>query len=415
MSGKPGARSSCLTVTVATPPENAPVSESGCGLTSAISCPFHSVRKAPWLSIPRMKLAPSSARVPASMLGSSVAIGITIRSSGPSVDRLVTVMRNVISPSSSFAMMTVVRSGAGPASPAVSAKLALPAAFVAPGTESAAKSSTARRTPGRIAGSRTSPRSGCRTWVCSVGRKCYDHRRADGLRGAGGGLDISEELLHVLAVERLLLEQRSREPLERSAVQLDQPYGLEVGTVRESRLLVVAKPLGLLRERVVVGAHRPRGSEVGHAPLEHHRASDLRCLLEIAGGTVGDAAEDDLLGSAPRQRDLHHVHELFFRGHVAILGGEVERVPEGGSTGDDRHLLHRCDLAHQVGHERVAGFVVGENAALLLGQHLPLLEPRDDPLEGAVEVHRGDVLRFAASSEDRRLVGDVGQVGARQA
>ena len=69
--------------------------------------------------------------------------------------------------------------------------------------------------------------------------------------------DVGEHRLHLVANERFLLEERVREPVERGAVLRDQPDRLLVGVVGQAGLLLVAQPLRLLGERVVVGAHRP--------------------------------------------------------------------------------------------------------------------------------------------------------------
>ena len=47
--------------------------------------------------------------------------------------------------------------------------------------------------------------------------------------------------------------------------------------------------------------------------------------------------------------------------------------------------------------------------------HAALLEAGDDALHCRVEVLRRDRLRTAAAGEDRRLVGDVREIGAGQA
>ena len=94
---------------------------------------------------------------------------------------------------------------------------------------------------------------------------------------------------------------------------------LGVRVIREPCLLGVAHPLRLLRERVVVGAHRAGRGDVRHAEVEDHAAGDLRHLLEIARGAVRDAPEDDLLGCATAERDLHHVDQLLLRVEVALL------------------------------------------------------------------------------------------------
>src|SRR4051794_16136890 len=68
---------------------------------------------------------------------------------------------------------------------------------------------------------------------------------------------VREESLDFFAHERLLLEQRVRNAVERRAVLRQQADGLGVGLVGEARLLAVTQALRLLRQRVVVGAHRP--------------------------------------------------------------------------------------------------------------------------------------------------------------
>ena len=75
------------------------------------------------------------------------------------------------------------------------------------------------------------------------------------------------------AIERLLLEQRCRQPVETGAMLARRrwPPRRRVG---ETSLLAVAQPLRLLGQRVVVGAHRARRRHVGHAVLEHHGAGE---------------------------------------------------------------------------------------------------------------------------------------------
>ena len=137
-------------------------------------------------------------------------------------------------------------------------------------------------------------------------------------------------------------------------------------------------------------------------------------LLEVVRGAVRHPAEDELLGRAAGEHDLHHVDQLLLRVEVALLHGQVVRVPERVAAGDDRHLLDRQHVAHQVGHQRVTGLVVGEDPLLLLGDDPPLLEAGDHPLHRGLEVGLADVLQLVAAGEDRRLVADVREVGARQ-
>src|SRR5438552_9250467 len=78
-------------------------------------------------------------------------------------------------------------------------------------------------------------------------------RRADGLCGSRLGRDALNQLEHLFAPEGLLLEQRLREPVQRTAMLLRQPDGLGVCLVRQAGLLVITEPLRLFREGVVVG------------------------------------------------------------------------------------------------------------------------------------------------------------------
>ena len=185
--------------------------------------------------------------------------------------------------------------------------------------------------------------------------------------------------------------------------------------VGQPALLLVAQPLRLLGERVVVGAHRPRGDVLGHAVLEHHRAGERGRLLEVVGGAVRDAAEDDLLGGAAREVDGQEVGELLLRVQVAILARQVERVAERLAARHDRDLVHGQQVADEVRHQRVPGLVVGEDPLLLLGDDLALLEAGDDALHRGVEVAVVDLLQLLAAGEDGGLVRDVREVGAGEA
>src|SRR5919197_3625507 len=136
--------------------------------------------------------------------------------------------------------------------------------------------------PGGTACGAASGRAGfARASVCndrSSGRLCLGGKSphgSDRLARAGLGLDVGEEPLDLVADERLLLEQRRREAVERAAVLGQQADRLVVRLVGEPSLLLVAEALRLLRERVAVGAHRPRRDHLGHAELEHHLARQL--------------------------------------------------------------------------------------------------------------------------------------------
>src|SRR5262245_28103134 len=81
--------------------------------------------------------------------------------------------------------------------------------------------------------------------------------RADRLRGTRLGVHVPEEGFELRTVERLTLEQRLCHPVERGSMLLEQTPCLFVCIVRQPGLLRVAHPFRLLRERIVVGPHRP--------------------------------------------------------------------------------------------------------------------------------------------------------------
>src|SRR5215207_8821286 len=103
----------------------------------------------------------------------------------------------------------------------------------------------------------------------------------------------------------------------------------------------------------------------------------------------------------PEQHD-HVVEQLLLGLEVAILLGQVERVPERLSARDDRDPVHLLDRLEQLGAECVPGLVVGHHALLVLGDHVPRLDARDHPLERALEVRGADLPPVVAPGDDRR-------------
>ena len=102
-------------------------------------------------------------------------------------------------------------------------------------------------------------------------------------------------------------------------------------------------------------------------------AGDLSHLLEVVRRAVRDASEDDLLGRAAGQRDLHHVQELLLRVQVALLERQVVRVAERVTARDDRYLLDREQSPIRCAMSAWPRLVVGEDPLLLLGDDAPPL------------------------------------------
>ena len=168
---------------------------------------------------------------------------------------------------------------------------------------------------------------------------------------------------------------------------VDQAPRGAVGLERELALLLVADAPRQVRDHLVrrgrlrrlVGAHRV---------VVDHRVGDLGDPLEVVRGAGRDVAEDDLLRDAAAEQDRHLVDELVARLEVGVLVGKVDDVAERAAARDDRDLVDAVDAgaAQQLAAQRVAGLVVGDDAALALAQGRRGLHAGDDALDGVVEV-----------------------------
>ena len=68
------------------------------------------------------------------------------------------------------------------------------------------------------------------------------------------------------------------------------------------------------------------------------------------------------------------------------------------------------------GHQRVPHLVMRDDAAFLrVEDALALLQPGDDALHRAGEIVHGDVVGAPARGDQRRLVDEVGEIGAGEA
>src|SRR5262249_12996389 len=123
------------------------------------------------------------------------------------------------------------------------------------------------RSATRSTGWSRSARSGTSAWGRSGGTyrrvPAPDPERLERLDGADGfgsvrlARDRGEQLAQLGAGERLLLQQRVGDAVEQGAVLREEPDRLGVGVVCQPALFGVAEALRLLRQRVVVGPHRP--------------------------------------------------------------------------------------------------------------------------------------------------------------
>ena len=89
--------------------------------------------------------------------------------------------------------------------------------------------------------------------------------------------------------------------------------------------------------------------------------------------------------------------------------------PERLAARDDRDLVDAVDAGQELRAQRVAGLVVGDDLLLVRVEHPPRLHAGDDALERLVEVVLGERVRAPPRAADRGLVGEVREIGARQA
>jgi len=162
------------------------------------------------------------------------------------------------------------------------------------------------------------------------------------------------------------------------------------------------------------GRERHEAEAFGHAVLRDHLPRELGRALDVVGGARRLDAEDDLLGGAAAQQRLQldqelflGVEEFFFLRHLHGVAQRTGGVRDNGDLGD------RLRVFLQGGNQRVADFMVGDNALFGVGQHGALLfGARDDDLEGGQQILLVDGLAAQPHGAQRRLVHEVGQIRA---
>ena len=137
--------------------------------------------------------------------------------------------------------------------------------------------------------------------------------------------------------------------------------------------------------------------------------------LPAPGGDVLDA-EDHLLGDAPTEEHGELALEPLLRVGVAVLLGKARRDAQGAAPRHDGDLVDGVQARDPEPQHRVAGLVVRRELPLLLGEDQALaLRAEHDLVLGLLEVVHGHLVDPAAGGQERRLVADVGEVGAAHA
>ena len=152
------------------------------------------------------------------------------------------------------------------------------------------------------------------------------------------------------------------ERVELHAVGEDQLRRRPAGLLDQVLALLVAEPQGRLGERTSPSGERPTPAVpiAKSWTIEWAMSATRR---KVVGGAGRDRAEHELLGDAAAQQHRHVVDQLLARLQVAVLRGQVERVAERAAARHDRDPVDAVDRRQQLAAERVAGLVVGDDAA----------------------------------------------------
>ena len=99
---------------------------------------------------------------------------------------------------------------------------------------------------------------------------------------------------------------------------------------------------------------------------------------------------------------------------IAVAFGPLHGVAQRGQAPrNDRNLVYGIGVGQTGGHQGVGAFVIG-HALLLVGVHhpLPLFQPGRDALHAFGELLHAHRLLAGPRCQQRRLVDQVGQIGA---
>ena len=152
---------------------------------------------------------------------------------------------------------------------------------------------------------------------------------------------------------------------------------------------------------------RTRGPSRARSPATRLRSSDAPVVIDP--NTICSAAP-------PPEQHRHEVDQLLAGLEIAVLLGQVERVAERPAVRDDRDPVHAIDRRQQLPAQGVTRLVIGDDALLVVGQRCDATAcRRSTRSSAAVEVAHRDLVGITPPGEDRRLIADVGEVGAGQA
>ena len=181
-------------------------------------------------------------------------------------------------------------------------------------------------------------------------------------------------------------------------------------------VVLVLRDLAAEEDLLLLLAEGERAHRVAHAPLAHHAARHLGRALEVVAGAGRQAVHRDLLGDAAAEQNRDLIVEVVARVVVLLVDRELLREAERHAAGNDRDLVDRVGVGQEHGDQRVPGLVDGRDAFLgLADDHRAPLRAHEDLVLGELEVVHPHDLLVVTGGVERRLVDQIGQIGAREA
>ena len=229
-------------------------------------------------------------------------------------------------------------------------------------------------------------------------------------------------------VDRLAFEQNGRHQVHLVRVCGEHLFCRVVGLLHQARDLGVdglGRLLGVIGGIAVVAseedlvirlAERLVPQFVGHAVVHDHLARLLGRALQVVRGARGDIAAEQLFGDATAQEHRQIVDHGSAADEELVLVRNGHRVAERHAARHDRDLMDRIGMLEQMPDQRMAGLMVRDGAARLLGQDAVLaLRSCHQTFQRFIDLGHTDGILVAASREERGLVHEVHKIGAGHA
>src|SRR5450755_4155919 len=108
--------------------------------------------------------------------------------------------------------------------------------------------------------------------------------------------------------------------------------------------------------------------ETAHAVFANHFARHLSGTLNVVSGPGRHLFEEDLFSDASAHENGKLRLKVILGYGVLVVFRQLHGDAESHSTRDNGYLMKRIRMVAYAGHQRVAGFVIGGNPLLLVGQ-----------------------------------------------